>query len=128
MLSSYENQRASPEIDTLDRILHVGLGASLEELAHALAVVNDRPLLPAQQVERGSELQRLSTPSPSSASLDEVLGQLPGFEKGAPLPPGIETGYAQIVSGLIAISRHVVEAVAEGTPTDRARGRSGHRR
>lgn len=95
MLSAYENGRTNPELDTLDKILHDGLGASLSELDRALDVVNDR-------VEPHAPLRAPAAGSP--------LAWIP---EGRTLSPALEEGYAEIVRGLTRISRHVFDSVVQ---------------
>lgn len=101
MLSAYENERTCPEVDTLDKILHLGLEASLADLCWALDVVNDR--MPRN-------MPGASPASASSRRFDQSIQALIAQE-GESLPPALEEGYLQIVRGLLQISRAVYDSV-----------------
>ncbi len=105
MLSAYENERTQPELESLDKVL-AGMGATVGELAWALDVVNDRipvgPTAPASDAERRpSPLRGLGPGLPLDSDVDE-----------ARLTPELEAGYAQILAGLVRISRVVFTSVA----------------
>lgn len=108
MLSAYENDRTSPEIETLDKILQLGLEASLADLTWALDVVNDR--LPRRE-HPGLAPADVRRPGTLRGALDPALASLLSGG-GEPLPPALEQGYAEIVRGLLRISRFVFESVA----------------
>lgn len=109
MLSAYENERTSPEMETLDKILDLGLQASLADLTWALDVVNDR--LPHRAASlAGSPAGPLRAVEPGSPLTPQLATLLsPGA---AALPPALEEGYAEIVRGLVKISRAVFESIA----------------
>lgn len=110
MLSAYENERTCPEIDTLDKILKLGLEASLSDLCWALDVVNDRvPRAghPGGRAgedggERGADSERQEI---------GAIRPLP-VAKSPSLHPSLEEGYTQILSGLMEISQVVFSSVA----------------
>lgn len=104
MLSSYENGRSKPELETLDKILHRGLDSTLGELAWALDVVNERgrSATGPPQASRSSPAKSLATDDP-----------LPE----GPLGEALEEGYRDILRGLFRISRLVVESVAQSPPS-----------
>lgn len=106
MLSSYENDRTRPELDTLDKILHRGLEATLDELCWALDVVNDR--LPRR--EGGTQAPGKGAADDAHALNAQLRTLLAAGDK--PLPPALEHGYAEILHGLLKISRYVFESVA----------------
>lgn len=112
MLSAYENERTCPEVDTLDKILHLGLEASLADLCWALDVVNDR--MPR------SLPSSAPAASPTSRSFDHSIRTLIAQE-GEPMPPALEDGYLQIVRGLLQISRAVYDSVVT-RPAQQDRG------
>lgn len=105
MLSAYENDRADPELATLDRILRLGLDARLEDLAWALRVVNDRAPEVAPDGERSRKGARTGT-----ASFDATTGSVPRGR--LDLDFVLEQACAQIAEGLTQISRAVLENVA----------------
>jgi transcriptional regulator with XRE-family HTH domain len=112
MLSAYERERARPEVETLDKILRLGLAADLADLAWALDVVNERR--PAADRESGGAGAPAAEPRLHPA-LAAILGR-----QGEALHPALEQGYAEIVSGLLAISRFVYERVAGGAESPAA--------
>lgn len=123
MLSAYENERTSPEMETLDKILHLGLQASLADLTWALDVVNDR--LPRRDASPAAGLVPAVGYRPGArgggggGSLDAQLAALlsPGGES---LPPALEEGYAEMIRALYKISRFVFESVVR--PPERGGG------
>ena len=110
MLSAFERERTRPELKSLDRILAHGLGASLADLAWALDVVNERQ--PAATGHRTSEAEARGAPE----GLAGVLGH-----EGRGAPPALEAGCAQIVGGLVQISRFVLEEVARAAAAEARR-------
>lgn len=130
MLSAFENERASPELDTLDRLLNRGLKVSLADLEWALDIVNDRlPRAEAGAARKGAEPagsrsgQRPGTRtaasfapgSPVAAALAE-LSALGSPALGSPtLGPALEQGYAEVARGLLRLSRAVFEIVVESS-------------
>lgn len=102
MLSAYENGRTHPELETLDKILHLGLVATVAELGDALDVVNDRHRIkPAQAASRALGGGESDAP-PRPSGPDAVLG---------PIAPVLEEGYELILQGLLKVSRAVYESV-----------------
>ncbi len=122
MLSAFENERARPELDTLDRLLSRGLKVTLAELEWALDIVNDR--LPRdgspapRKVASGTSAPRAAArPGQRSAAtaapgslIGDALSELADVHSAA-LPPALEQGYAEIARGLLRISRAVFESV-----------------
>jgi len=113
MLSAYENERTCPEVDTLDKILHLGLESTLADLCWALDVVNDRmPRTLPSSATSGHEEGRASH---GSGRFDSPLRALLASESEG-LSPALEDGYRQIVQGLLQISRVVYESVVNPPP------------
>jgi transcriptional regulator with XRE-family HTH domain len=124
MLSAFENERARPELDTLDRLLHRGLKVSLAELEWALDIVNDRLPRDGSAAPRkgaaGTAAARSSarpglrsSGAPASGSpIGEALAELTEIHSTA-LSPALEQGYAEVARGLLRISRAVFESVVE---------------
>lgn len=102
MLSAYENERASPELETLDRILRLGLVATLEDLRWAIEVVNDR-------VAAAPESLRTRAGAASETGASRGIPHL--APSGA--PQDLEQGCAEIARGLLRLSQAMVEAVHE---------------
>jgi transcriptional regulator with XRE-family HTH domain len=115
MLSAYERERTKPEMETLDKVLSLGLGASLADLAWALDVVNER-LAPARRAPAVHEARPTAARDPLA---DPALAALLG-RGGEGLPPALEEGYSQIVRGLLQVSRFVFERVARVPQADPA--------
>lgn len=105
MLSAYENDRADPELPTLDRILRLGLAARLEDLAWALRVVNDR----VAATDSGGERSRRALRAGILAAEDSHGSGVP---ERLELDEALEQACAQIAQGLTQISRVVLENVA----------------
>lgn len=103
MLSAYENERAMPEIETLDRILGRGLSATLEELRWAIDVVNDRATVVADPA-------RPTRPAfnPIDRNGTAARGML------AP-SPNLEQACSEIAQGLLRAGQAMIEAVSEST-------------
>ena len=93
MLSAYENDRADPELSTLDRILRLGLRVRLEDLAWALAIVNDR----AVKVRSGD-------------AREEHAGRAAQGSRTAKLDPALEHASAQIAQGLVLLCGTLIES------------------
>lgn len=124
MLSAFENERSSPELDTLDRLLHRGLKVSLGDLEWALDIVNDR--LPRE----GTTTARRAAPDGAASRAGSRLG---ARTAGAAVPdplvsaalaelaalgsttlgPALEQGYAEVARGLLRLSRAVLESMLE---------------
>lgn len=121
MLSAYERERTAPEMETLDKILAQGLGASLADLAWALDVVNER-VAPAGRAPAGS--RRVGGGRGREAEADPALALLLRRPE-AGLPPSLEEGYAQILQGLVQVSRFVLESVARTARTEPVPGSGG---
>ena len=119
MLSAYENERTSPEMETLDKILDLGLQASLADLTWALDVVNDR--LPRRESLAPGLLPEVGyrPGSRGGGSLDRQLTAMLSTG-GESLPPALEEGYAEMVRALYKISRFVFESVVR--PPERGGG------
>ena len=121
MLSAFENERARPELDTLDRLLSRGLKVSLAELEWALDIVNDRLPRDASAAPRKSSAapgpaarpgQRSAGAPATGSQIGEALAELAEIHSTA-LSPALEQGYAEVARGLLRISRAVFESVVE---------------
>lgn len=106
MLSAYENERSCPEIDTLDRILRLGLAATLEDLRWAIDVVNDRA---------AASPDAWRTPHAAAPAVDPSRPALLGSVQVSPssLPPELEQGCAELARGLLRMSQAMVAVVAQ---------------
>ena len=103
MLSAYENNRNNPELETLDKILH-GLGATLRDLERALGRAGQR--VDGQRADGAPDPLRAQ-----AADLLDELSRRPDFFS-EPLPSEMEEGYAEILRGLVRVSRVVFESVS----------------
>lgn len=107
MLSSYENQKQRPTLETLERLLEA-LEIDLEQLAYAIRAVRDEDRRSA-----GEEPEEEPTPTssvylgsdplyPGGQELHRTLG-LPG-----PLEPAQEQAVQQILQGFHSLLRYVL--------------------
>lgn len=124
MLSAFENERSSPELDTLDRLLHRGLKVSLGDLEWALDIVNDRlprdGIATARQAAPDGTASRAGTrPRPRAAPatpadplVNAALSELAALGS-TPLSAALEQGYAEVARGLLRLSRAVLESMLE---------------
>jgi transcriptional regulator with XRE-family HTH domain len=113
MLSAYENDRTSPEIESLDKLLR-GLDASLSDLDWALRRVSPhRETRDATGPAPG--IGRLGGDAGTRAALEELIAQQEGALQ--PLPAALREGYAEILHGLVRVSRYVVESAAQAPTT-----------
>lgn len=100
MLSAYENERAMPEVETLDRILGRGLSATLEDLRWAIDVVNDR----APVASDSARPPRL---------LSHPIDRDGGAELGSATPsPNLEQACSEIARGLLRAGQAMIEEVS----------------
>ncbi len=120
MLSAFENERSSPELDTLDRLLHRGLKVSLGDLEWALDIVNDRlPRDGAATAGRAAPNGTASRPGTRATGapapdplVNAALSEL-GALGSTPLGAALEQGYAEVARGLLRLSRAVLESMLE---------------
>lgn len=108
MLSAYENDRTDPELETLDKILHRGLGVTLPDLCRALEIVNQAPARPGPIAATA----RREAPPPAAR------WQGPGR-----MPNPLREAYDDILRGVLRISHYVYEL--EGGPPPADRGEEG---
>ena len=127
MLSSYENQKQRPTLETLERLLDA-LEIDLEQLAFALRAVREE-----ERKARGEkdEPEAARSPLPLGLGLDPLhpgaheLHQLLGLP--APLEPAQEQATLQILQGFHSLLRYVLRRSHEVAEISRdlERGRKG---
>lgn len=102
MLSSYENEKQRPAIDTLERILDA-LQIDLDYLAHAIRMVRQEEERQSGRRETGSAGSPVSSFAPTPfLDLEHVLGL------DRRLAPGEERAVAQMLEGFHNLLRYLL--------------------
>lgn len=121
MLSSYENEKQRPTLETLERILNA-LGIDLDYLAYAIRAVRHEDFRRAQRESGGKETlpARLPERLPSIADTDIDVQRMLGLA--APLAPPEEQALAQMLYGFHSLLRYIVtqpeDSEAKARPDD----------
>lgn len=110
MLSSYENEKQRPAIDTLERILDA-LGIDLDYLAYAIRVVHQE-----EQRRSGTREPRSGRTAPPAYESQYDLERTLGLEHR--LDPAEEQAVAQMLDGYHALLRYMLKRTHEPLGSD----------
>ena len=105
MLSSYENEKQRPAIDTLERILDA-LGIDLDYLAYAIRVVR-------QEEERRSGKRLAPAPQVPNQAPDQYLDLERSLGLERRLDPAEEQAVGQMLEGFHSLLRYFLKAAHE---------------
>jgi transcriptional regulator with XRE-family HTH domain len=112
MLSAYETGRQRPSLETLEKILGT-LGCDLNDLHHAIQIINGRP---EKMKRRGEEEEALEEPAAATPpagggrnELQRVLGQR------GPLAFEEERAFSEMLDGFHRLLRYFHDSYSRGT-------------